>query len=224
MMLKVALLLLSLCSTGLAKKQLNNCLDDNKYCLGLPRNCIGAQCHFAYSFISNGTHLEIELLGKNIIDRTWLAIAYSTDKYMEDDLVVFCLRDDGREKSGKSLAGLAYNEKHENKLIGTIDELNEDNDMGFDLKMVDYNLEDQGLYCKFTHKIDPIVNEFNTTKLHILMSKGVWMKDNLSYHGKTRSDVGSVDVSGVKKRKSSGSLVNIFPPIAALALAIFIRN
>lgn len=106
----------------------------------------------SYKFQSNGTHTEIEIFGNSVIDKTWLAIGYSADKKMEDDFVVFCIRDDAGTNMNKldQMAGLAYNGKHSNEMTGTIENIkkNKNDKFGLDLEMKEYEKDEQTLYCK----------------------------------------------------------------------------
>ncbi|CAI2343937.1 unnamed protein product [Caenorhabditis sp. 36 PRJEB53466] len=212
MLLKLAALS-SILVLASARTQLTNCLDDNKYCVGLPRGCLGPKCIVAFSSISNGTHTEIEIFGSDILDKTWLGIAYSADTEMKDDFVVFCIRDDKRpEDDWKKMAGLAFNTDHLNEMIGTIEQIEmspKKDKFKLDLDILEYEKGDKTLYCKLTHRVNPITEHFNMTKVEILAAKGVWIKDAVTYHGRTRNNVGQVDLSGKKKaakKSAAGSL------------------
>uniref|UniRef100_A0A1I7TV57 DOMON domain-containing protein n=1 Tax=Caenorhabditis tropicalis TaxID=1561998 RepID=A0A1I7TV57_9PELO len=220
MFLKLALLC-SLLGLVASRTHLTDCLDDNKYCVGLPRGCIGTDCIVAFSSISNGTHTEIELFGTDIHDKSWIAIAYSSDKVMKDDFVVFCVRDE-KENNLEQKGGLAHNGDHSNKMIGTIKSMKEKktDKSGFELEINEYDVDENTLYCKMSHRVEPIIDHFNMTKVEILMAKGVWIKGNLTYHGKSRNNVGTIDLSGKKKEKknsASGSLAFLSSAITFLA-------
>lgn len=50
MILKLALIS-SLLALAASRTHLTDCLDDHKYCVGLPRGCVGTECNFAFSSI-----------------------------------------------------------------------------------------------------------------------------------------------------------------------------
>uniref|UniRef100_A0A8R1E373 DOMON domain-containing protein n=1 Tax=Caenorhabditis japonica TaxID=281687 RepID=A0A8R1E373_CAEJA len=178
------------------------------------------------SSTSNGTHTEIEIFGNDILDKTWLAIAYSSDKTMKDDFVVYCIRDDRVSNDNELMAGIAYNTDHKNEMIGTIKDVEADpkkDRFGLNLSIQEYNKEEGTLYCKMTHRVDPITDHFNMTKVEILMAKGVWINNSLTYHGKTRNTVGQVELSGAKKKKknsASNSLTLVSTAVTLLATKI----
>ncbi|PIC45064.1 hypothetical protein B9Z55_005210 [Caenorhabditis nigoni] len=223
-------ILSSLLALVASRTHLTDCLDENKYCVGLPRGCVGTACIVAFSSVSNGTHTDIEIFGNDILDKTWLAIAYSADKQMKDDFVVFCIRDDkGTDINDiEEMGGLAYNGYHSNEMIGTVKNMKRDGSdkYGFRMEMVEYEKEEKTLYCKMTHRVNPVIEHFNMTKVEILMSKGVFIKGSLTYHGKTRNNVGIVDLSGEKKHKkknsASDSLVLLSSAITFIAAKMFI--
>ncbi|EFP07320.1 hypothetical protein CRE_26215 [Caenorhabditis remanei] len=208
MLFKLAILS-SLLALVASRTHLTDCLDEDKYCVGLPRGCIGTECYVSFSTISNGTHAEIEIFGNDILDKTWLGVAYSADKVMKDDFVVFCIRDDKGTNINNidEMGGLAYNDDHSNEMIGTIAAMKKQkkDEYKFNMEMVEYEKEDKTLYCKMTHRVDPVITHFNMTKVEILMAKGVWIKGQLTYHGKTRNNVGIVDLSGKKKETKSAA-------------------
>ncbi|CAL2032532.1 unnamed protein product [Caenorhabditis brenneri] len=228
MFLKLALLS-SLLALVASRTHITDCLTENKYCVGFPRGCTGTDCHFAFSSLSNGTHAEIEIFGTDTLDKTWVAVAYSADKVMKDDFVVFCIRDDKNTNIDNidEMAGLAFNNDHSNELYGTINNLkkNKKDKHGLNLSISEYDKEDSILYCKMNIHVTPIIEHFNMTQVEILMSKGVWIKDNLSYHGKTRNNAGIVDLSGAHKKKknsASGSLALLSSAVTFLAAKMFL--
>lgn len=122
---------------------------------------------------------------------------------MKDDIVIYCIRDE-KTTGLEEMAGVAYNTDHLNTMIGSVKALKESpkkDKFKLNLNIIEYDKDDKGLYCKLVHRTDTIIEHFNMTNVEVLMAKGVWIKGDLSYHGKTRNHVGIIDLSGEAKSK-----------------------
>ncbi|KAK5973378.1 hypothetical protein GCK32_013156, partial [Trichostrongylus colubriformis] len=72
-----------------------------KGCVAAPKGCEAANsCQFHFSYKPDGDHLEMELSGIPSHDDGYVAVGFSKNDKMWDDLIVYCARSEGKVKGG----------------------------------------------------------------------------------------------------------------------------
>uniref|UniRef100_A0A7I4YA55 Ferric-chelate reductase 1 n=1 Tax=Haemonchus contortus TaxID=6289 RepID=A0A7I4YA55_HAECO len=146
-----------------------------KGCLFAPPGCRpGQNCQIQFSYQIDGDSLAMELAGTPPAANGYVAVGFSKDEFMGDDMVVFCATLNGQPTGGLALNG----QKPSNTLISNVgiqNVLRTSNTGGL-------------LYCAINQRLDP--NQSNLLNLNntyqILLAAGPTEGNRLSYHQSNR--------------------------------------
>ncbi|CAJ0605359.1 unnamed protein product [Cylicocyclus nassatus] len=146
-----------------------------KGCLFAPPGCRpGTDCMIQFSYVVDGPFLDMELAGTPSVTNGYIAVGFSQDDRMGDDMVVYCAN-----FNGSPVGGLARNEPQKaNTLLSNV---------GIqDVRQAVVN--GNALYCAINQRIDS--NEAGLVNLngtyYILLSSGPVEGNRLNYHGTNR--------------------------------------
>ncbi|WKX96415.1 hypothetical protein Q1695_012673 [Nippostrongylus brasiliensis] len=147
-----------------------------KGCLFAPEGCqAGVTCQIHFSYQVDGNSLAMELYGTPPVSNGYIAVGFSKDDKMGDDMVVYC----AQFGNGQAVGGLALNGKKPNNTIisnvGVQDVTGTANVGG-------------ALYCAISQRLDP--NRGDLLNLNgsyrILLSTGPTQDNRLGYHQNNR--------------------------------------
>ncbi|KAE9415803.1 hypothetical protein Angca_002415, partial [Angiostrongylus cantonensis] len=161
-----------------------------KGCLFAPPGCQpSTDCRIAFSYQVDGSYLNMELSGTPPTPNGFIAVGFSNDPLMGDDMVVYCAN-----FAGQVAAGLAVNgQKPSNTII---------NNVGIQDVLRTSNIGGE-LYCEVNQRLDP--NQSNLYNLNntyqILLAAGPVDGNRLSYHQVNRYVLPRVSLPAYVKGK-----------------------
>ncbi|KAK6739198.1 hypothetical protein RB195_020952 [Necator americanus] len=146
-----------------------------KGCLFAPPGCRpGADCTIEFSYQVNGPFLDMELAGTTNAPNTYIAVGFSKDDRMGNDMVVYC-----SNTNGFISGGLARNDEGRTNTII--------NGAGIQ-EVVQATSNGGSMYCAINQRLDPNQSDlFNLNgTYYVLLASGPMQGNRLSYHNSNR--------------------------------------
>ncbi|WKX96364.1 hypothetical protein Q1695_012651 [Nippostrongylus brasiliensis] len=142
-----------------------------KGCVSVPEGCRStANCEISFSYQVNGTYLNMELDGALPQTNRYIAVGFSRDYEMGQDMVVYCASYNGRVEGGLAING----DDRSNSIL----------DSTAVQEITRTNVSDGHIYCSIRQLLNPLnATLFNLNSSYVLLfAAGPYSKREIHYH------------------------------------------